>query len=120
MPHIFVIDDEPDIRDLIADILRDEQFQVTSASCGKDALMLLDSCMDNVPDAIILDVWMPDMDGIATLRELRRNGYSGPVLSLSGDQFFLNDQAPAFNGSLTKPMSKYEIVDAVSSHLSNP
>ena len=115
--RILLADDCEDIRVLYKLVLSAQGAVVHCAADGQEAIRMAKT---QDYDLALLDIRMPDMDGIATLRELRRNGYSGPVLSLSGDQFFLNDQAPAFNGSLTKPMSKYEIVDAVSSHLSNP
>ena len=76
--------------------------------------------MELEPDIVLLDIRMPDMDGMATLKELRRNGYIGPALSLSGDRYFLNGHEMAFDANLTKPMSIEEIVEAISFHLKRP
>jgi two-component system, chemotaxis family, chemotaxis protein CheY len=60
--RVMVVDDEPDIRELLAVWLRDEGFEVTTAENGLDALGLL---ADFSPDAIVLDLMMPVMDGWA-------------------------------------------------------
>ncbi|MDM8567405.1 sigma-54 dependent transcriptional regulator [Candidatus Halobeggiatoa sp. HSG11] len=81
--HILVIDDEPDIRDLMREILEDEGFTVSVAKDGKTARKLR---TEQPPDLILLDIWMPDIDGISLLKEWRESGLlqDSPVIMLSG------------------------------------
>ena len=61
-PHILVVDDEPDIRSLLKEILEDEGFDISVAENASDAR---DARRHRRPDLILLDIWMPDMDGFA-------------------------------------------------------
>ena len=80
--HILVVDDEPDIRSLVQDILQDEGYQVSVAENAAAARELRRQIR---PDAILLDIWMPDTDGISLLREWsERGGLSCPVIMISG------------------------------------
>lgn len=65
---ILLVDDEPDILEFLKYNLKKEGYAVYTASNGKEALTL---AKENSPDVIILDVMMPDMDGIDTCREIR-------------------------------------------------
>jgi len=83
MGDILVVDDEKDIRELIADILQDEGY--TTRLAGDS-----DSCMREInrepPDLIILDIWLKDsrMDGIDILKTTRRDNPDVPVVIISG------------------------------------
>ena len=80
--HILVVDDEPDIRDLVRDILEDEKYSVTTA---EDAAAARDALRDRRPDLILLDIWMPDLDGISLLKEWSQDrGLACPVIMMSG------------------------------------
>ena len=80
--HILVVDDEPDIRDLVRDILEDEKYSVTIA---EDAAAARDALRDRRPDLILLDIWMPDLDGISLLKEWSQGrGLACPVIMMSG------------------------------------
>ena len=80
--HILVVDDEPDIRGLVQDILQDEGYQVSVAENAAAARELRRQIR---PDAILLDIWMPDTDGISLLREWsERGGLGCPVIMISG------------------------------------
>ncbi len=80
--HILVVDDEADIRSTISDILADEGYAVSVAG---DAAGARKEVQRSVPDLILLDVWMPDIDGITLLREWTEAGTPGcPVVILSG------------------------------------
>lgn len=63
--HILVVDDEPDIRELISDILREEGYQVATAANGSEADKAL---QQQRPDVVLLDIWMPDIDGISLMK----------------------------------------------------
>ena len=64
--HILVVDDEPDIRELVRDILEDEGYKVTVAENGQTARK---SFARHAHDLVLLDIWMPDVDGITLLKE---------------------------------------------------
>lgn len=82
MPHVLVVDDEADIRSLISDILSDESYDVTVAGNASEARTARD---DARPDLILLDIWMPDTDGISLLREWSEQGdLDCPVVVMSG------------------------------------
>jgi DNA-binding NtrC family response regulator len=81
-PHILVVDDEPDIRQLVSDILQDENYSVTTA---EDAATARQALRDRRPDLILLDIWMPDLDGISLLKEWsQERGLACPVIMMSG------------------------------------
>ena len=82
MPHILVVDDEPDIRDLLQEILEDEGYKVETAENGETARQ---AYHQHQPNLILLDIWMPDVDGITLLKEWTENGnLSVPVIMMSG------------------------------------
>jgi two-component system, NtrC family, nitrogen regulation response regulator NtrX len=78
--HILVVDDEPDIRSLVQEILEDEGFSVNVAENAIKARQLVESFK---PDLILLDIWMPDVDGITLLKEWNEN-ITAPIVMMSG------------------------------------
>ena len=82
MAEILVVDDEPGIRELMREILEEEGYEVRMAENGTRARAALD---DNVPDLVLLDIWMPDVDGVTLLKEWRSQGrLTMPVVMMSG------------------------------------
>lgn len=80
--HILVVDDEPDICTLLQEILEDEDFHVSVAANGSEARILR---QEKRPDLILLDIWMPDIDGISLLKEWMETGlFDTPVIIMSG------------------------------------
>ena len=81
-PRILVVDDEADIRNLLHDILTDEGYAVDLASNVGQAR---EARATNEHDLILLDIWMPDADGISLLREwVSGDGLTCPVVMMSG------------------------------------
>jgi two-component system OmpR family response regulator len=80
IPQVLVVDDEPNIRELVQVALRFHGCSVTTAASGRDALRLVS---DSPPDLIILDVMMPGMDGFEVCRRLRADGNEVPVIFLN-------------------------------------
>lgn len=81
-PFILVVDDEPDIRTLVQEILQDEGYQVSTAEDGGSARHAL---RERRPDLVLLDIWMPDVDGITLLKEWSEgDGIPCPVIMMSG------------------------------------
>ena len=77
---ILVVDDEEDLCRLLTESLRLEGFQVAAATSGREALALVEQ---EPPDLIILDLAMPEMDGIETLRRIRERGVTAKVVILT-------------------------------------
>ena len=78
--RLLVVDDEPNIRDLLATSLRFAGFEVFAASNGAEAIKL---ATENEPDLIVLDVMLPDIDGFTVTRRLRDKGHHYPILFLT-------------------------------------
>jgi DNA-binding NtrC family response regulator len=81
-PRILVVDDEADIRGLLSEILAEEGYEVEVAADGASARK---AAAREEPDLVLLDIWMPDMDGISLLREWNeKRSLRCPVVMLSG------------------------------------
>jgi two-component system nitrogen regulation response regulator NtrX len=82
IPHILVVDDEADIRGLLKEILSEEGYEVDVAA---NAVQARASRARQTPDLVLLDIWMPDVDGISLLREWSASTTDGcPVVMMSG------------------------------------
>lgn len=80
--RVLVVDDEPDIRGVVKEILEDEGYVVTTAASAAEAR---EARRGERPDVVLLDIWMPDLDGISLLREWNeRGGLPCPVIMMSG------------------------------------
>ncbi len=80
--HILVVDDEAGIRELLREILQDEGYQV---SLAENASMARSMRQQLRPDLVLLDIWMPDSDGISLLKEWASSGMlTMPVIMMSG------------------------------------
>jgi two-component system OmpR family response regulator len=107
---LLVVDDEPNIRELLATSLRFAGFEVHAAADGGAALRLAKQVQ---PDLLVLDVMLPDMDGFTVTRRLRDKGQHVPVLFLTAR----DDTADKITGLtvggddyVTKPFSLEEVV----------
>ncbi len=108
--HLLVVDDEPNIRDLLASSLRFAGFEVSTAEDGQSAYR---TAMDESPDLIVLDVMLPDMDGFTVTRRLREAGVQIPVLFLTArDDMRDKIQGLTVGGDdyVTKPFGLEEVV----------
>ena len=81
LKRILVIDDDHDIREMLYHSLTLANYTVNLADCGKSAIDMLRTF---TPDLIILDVMLPDIDGLTALQEMWSIGYQGPVILLTG------------------------------------
>jgi two-component system nitrogen regulation response regulator NtrX len=79
--YILIVDDEPAIQKALRDVLEDEGYRVSLAGSGADALKAV---ADEPPDLVFLDIWMPRMDGLETLAELKRLRPDAIVVVISG------------------------------------
>jgi two-component system OmpR family response regulator len=108
--RILVIDDEPSIVDAVATALRYEGFAVTEATNGRAALAI---AQEGAPDLVILDVMLPDLNGIEVTRRLRADGIRVPILFLTASDSIEHKVAGLTVGGddyVTKPFSLAEIV----------
>ena len=109
-PRILVVDDEEYLTDLLSTSLRFQGFEVLCAWSGFDALSAVASF---APDLILLDVTMPDIDGIEVCRRLRDSGNSVPVIFLTARDTkadLLSGFAIGGDDYITKPFSLEEVV----------
>ncbi len=78
---ILVVDDESSIRKTLEGALTDEGYQVVTASSASQAFELIQK---HNPDLILLDIWMPEMDGLTALDQLKTQGLDTPIIIMSG------------------------------------
>ncbi len=111
--RVLVVDDEPSIVDAVATSLSYEGFEVTTASNGRNALSM---AQENPPDIIILDIMLPDLDGLEVTRRLRQDGIRVPVLFLTAKDA-LEDKVHGLtvggDDYVTKPFSLSEVIARV-------
>ena|SRR5436190_2064743 len=78
---VLLVDDEPGVRSALGGVLRDEGYAVDAVDSGE-------ACLDRVTrsayDVIVLDVWLPGIDGLTTLQRLRERQVDAPVVIISG------------------------------------
>jgi two-component system nitrogen regulation response regulator NtrX len=78
---ILIVDDERGIRETLRGVLEDEGFEVETVASGEACLKSVET---NVFACILLDVWLPEIDGLETLKQLRENGNDSAVVMISG------------------------------------
>jgi DNA-binding NtrC family response regulator len=119
MANILVVDDEMGIRELLSEILGDEGHVVATAENAQQARELRAAAK---PDLVLLDIWMPDTDGVTLLKEWQRDGMlTMPVIMMSGhatiDTAVEATRIGALN-FLEKPISLQKLLKAVQQGLS--
>ncbi|WP_370444368.1 response regulator transcription factor [Blastococcus sp. TF02A-30] len=108
--RLLVVDDEPNIRELLSASLRYAGFEVVTAADGHQALALAESFR---PDLLVLDVMMPGLDGFGVVRRLRESGRRTPVLFLTARDAAEDKVSGLTLGGddyVTKPFSLDEVV----------
>lgn len=114
---ILLIDDEKDITDLIEDILLKEGFKnIRKAYCGIDGITI---CKNEKPDVVVLDIMLPDVDGIEVCKKIREFSYC-PLLFLSAKNSDVDKIVGLSMGGddyITKPFSPREIAFRIKAQL---
>lgn len=113
---ILTVDDDIQLQDMLRMFLEAEGFQVLQAFNGEQCLSLLKS---RHPDLILLDIQMPDTDGVALCRNLR-SMYQRPILFLTGNRLQEEKLRSLQSGGddyITKPFDHLELIARVKSHL---
>ncbi len=78
---ILIVDDEEGIRESLSGIFEDEGYEVVTAASGEEAL---DIIKEHMPYIILLDVWLPGIDGLETLSKVKEIDNDVPVIIISG------------------------------------
>lgn len=78
---VLIVDDEVSILNSLSSILEDEGYEVAVAKSGTEALKI---CLVDPPDLMLLDIWMPEMDGLETLRKVKESSPATQVMMMSG------------------------------------
>src|SRR5690554_710246 len=121
MANILIVDDEVGIRELLSEILRDEGHDVVLAANAAAARAARNTAR---PDLVLLDIWMPDTDGITLLKEWAANGQlSMPVVMMSGHGTIDTAVEATRIGAidyLEKPIALQKLLAAVKRGLQRP
>jgi DNA-binding response OmpR family regulator len=112
-PKILVVDDEPDIREILCSFFREFGYEVSAASGAREALSILDQ--EPIP-VMLLDLNMPGMNGLDLCRVIRPRLPRARIFALTGfHRLFTPDSArqAGFDGFLTKPADLHQLLALV-------
>ncbi len=113
MHKVLIIDDEKNILDSLSGILEDEGFSVSKAMDGKEGLKIFDR---EKPDVVLLDVWMPEIDGIQVLKQIKTRKNDARVVVISGHGTISTAVEAVKMGAydfLEKPLSIDKVLEVV-------
>jgi two-component system chemotaxis response regulator CheY len=122
MPSILIIDDDESLRASMRRTLRKEEYTIIEASEGRQGMKQLEC---SPADLILLDMFMPDKDGLETIGELRRAHPEIPIIAMSGGGFkgtvdvLHVAKKMGVRRTLAKPFTREQLLDAVREELSN-
>lgn len=123
MAHILLVEDSPEVSLSVREILASAGHTVEDVVSGKQALKALKA---STFDVIVSDIWMPEMDGIALLKEIRGAGNDIPVVVISGGApnaplTYTAPLAATFGANMVvyKPFEKAELLKAVETVLAD-
>jgi DNA-binding response OmpR family regulator len=112
--RVLVVDDDRDLCDLLSDFLSEEGYDVTRAYAGQEGI---DAARSSVPDAVLLDLLLPDVSGVAVARALRDEASTRdvPIVIISGDRVALarSQLETGADAFLEKPFSLAAVESAV-------
>jgi two-component system cell cycle response regulator DivK len=116
--QILVVEDNATNMKLLRDVLRVTGYRTLEASSGRDAIML---AAEHGPALVLMDIRMPDMDGVEALRILRMEDRTAsiPVLAITAQAMKEDTQrfaAAGFDGYLSKPLDIDELLETVARH----
>jgi DNA-binding response OmpR family regulator len=110
MSKVMIVDDDPNIRELVSALLQNHGFEAYEAADGRDALK---KALTNKPDMVIIDIMMPNMDGFELCRQLRRDYENIPILMLTAKGDLANKVKGFGLGTddyMTKPFEDDELI----------
>lgn len=111
MAHILIVDDEPLLRDELQESLELEDFEVSTAEAGLEAL---EKCRHTAFDVVVTDLKMPKMGGLELIRKLNEQGFDGQVVVVSGHGAESNRTEAMENGAVAcfaKPLDIEELIE---------
>ncbi len=114
MHTVLIIDDEKPILDSLSSILQDEGFKVFKAMDGNEGLALFEK---EKPEVVLLDVWMPGMDGLQVLKRIRKKNKNAMVIVISGHGTISTAVEAVKRGAydfLEKPLSIDKVLEVIS------
>jgi two-component system nitrogen regulation response regulator NtrX len=116
-PSLLIVDDEPSILQSLGGLLSDEGFEVTTAANGYEALKIIDN---ESPDLVLLDIWMPGIDGIETLKEIKKENPNIQVIIITGHGTIETAVSATKLGAfdlIEKPLSIDKVIVAINNAL---
>lgn len=121
IPHVLVIDDDPAIAAMLARVLEDAGCRVTHVHGGAEALERL-ADEEFVPDIVVTDIAMPDVDGLALINAMRGRARPVPIIAMSGGSAIGFDVLGAARklgavAVIEKPFRRSQIVELIDRHL---
>jgi DNA-binding response OmpR family regulator len=118
-PRALVVDDAPEVREMVADLLRDEGFRVTLAADGDTALELARA---SEPDVVVLDIGLPGIDGVEVCRRLRTfsDAYVVILTARHDEVDKLIGLSVGADDYMTKPFSSRELIARIQAMLRRP
>ena len=116
-PTLLIVDDEPSIISTLKGLLSDEGFEVLTAANGYECLKVIEN---ESPDLVLLDIWMPGIDGIETLKEIKKISPKLPVVMVSGHGTIETAVTATKHGAFSfieKPISIDKVIVAINNAL---
>jgi two-component system nitrogen regulation response regulator NtrX len=116
-PSLLIVDDEPSILQSLGGLLSDEGFEVTTAANGYEALKKIET---ESPDLVLLDIWMPGIDGIETLKEIKKDNPNIQVIIITGHGTIETAVSATKLGAfdlIEKPLSIDKVIVAINNAL---
>ncbi len=116
-PAVLIVDDEPSIVESLEGVLSDDGFEVLHAFNGYEALKKIE---EESPDIVLLDIWMPGMDGIETLKEIKKKFPNLPVVMITGHGTIESAVVATKSGAfdfLEKPLSIDRVIVTINNAL---
>lgn len=116
MKTVLVVDDDPGIRKFIRKVLEKENLTIVEASDGHEGLKLF---RDNAPTVVLIDVIMPEMDGLAAIEEMKRIDGQSRIVAMSGGlvlipQAYLDEASNlGADHTLAKPIDRQQLVKTI-------
>lgn len=118
--RILIVDDEPDVRASLRRMLESAGYQVDEAANGKEAMIV---CRSRPVDLIFMDIFMPEQEGMETIRRVRCEFPATKIIAISGkatEVYFRTAKLLGADGTLEKPLRLETVLEAVRQVLEEP